>query len=100
MKTKKVKLGKYRHFKGHLCNVIGVAKHSENPKEEFVVYEHTYDDGKMQLWIRPKEMFLEMVVVKNKKVPRFEFWGNKSFDFLKNEPDIYSVKDIKKRFIK
>ena len=74
MPDKKVKLGKYRHFKGHLCNVIGVAKNSEDEKEEFVVYEHT-KNGKMQLWIRPKEMFLEMVEVNNKKVPRFEYLG-------------------------
>lgn len=75
MVTKKIKLGKYKHFKGHLYNVIGVAKHSEDPKKEFVVYEYTDKDGKMQLWIRPKEMFLEEVEVGGKKVPRFKYIG-------------------------
>jgi hypothetical protein len=65
----------YRHFKGHLCRVIGVAKHSEDENQEFVVYEHTYDDGRMQMWIRPKGMFLEDVVVGGKRVPRFEYLG-------------------------
>ena len=71
----KVKIGKYKHFKGHLCNVIGVAKYSEDENKEFVVYEHTYDDGRMQLWVRPKEMFLEEVEVNGKKMPRFEYLG-------------------------
>ena len=57
----KVKLGKYRHFKGKIHEVIGVAKHSET-LEEFVVYEH---DG--ELWIRPIDMFL-------KKSKRMENW--------------------------
>ncbi|MEK7164941.1 MAG: DUF1653 domain-containing protein, partial [Patescibacteria group bacterium] len=49
-----LKLGLYRHFKGHDVKVIGVAKHSEDPEQEFVVYDH---DGR--LWIRPLGMFLE-----------------------------------------
>ncbi|OGI60579.1 hypothetical protein A2641_03540 [Candidatus Nomurabacteria bacterium RIFCSPHIGHO2_01_FULL_37_25] len=73
MGNKKIKLGIYKHFKGHLCKVIGVAKHSEDEKQEFVVYEHTYKDGHMQLWIRPKEMFLEKVKLGGKKVPRFKY---------------------------
>jgi len=52
-----VKPGRYKHFKGKIYEVIGVAKHSEDLDKEFVVY---YDD-KRQLWIRPKEMFTEHV---------------------------------------
>jgi hypothetical protein len=66
-----VKLGKYKHYKGEFYNVIGVAKHSET-LEELVVYEH--DDGEM--WVRPKEMFLEEVEVGGKKISRFEFVGD------------------------
>ena len=73
--TSQIKVGKYRHFKGHLCNVVGVAKHSEDEGREFVVYEHPRDDGKMQLWARPKDMFLEEVEIQGKKVPRFEYLG-------------------------
>ena len=43
---------KYRHFKGFLCEIICVGKHSET-KEEMVVYTHDGD-----IWIRPKDMFL------------------------------------------
>ena len=48
----------YRHFKGGLYRVEGVAKHSET-LEEYVVYRKLSDDG--SLWIRPKDMFLEPV---------------------------------------
>ena len=48
----------YRHFKGNLYRVEGVARHSET-LEEYVVYRKLYDD--QSLWIRPKEMFLSPV---------------------------------------
>ena len=71
-----VKLGTYRHYKGNLYQVIGVAHHHENAHEEFVVYKSLYDHpqfGRGTLWIRPKEMFLENVVVDGKEIPRFSF---------------------------
>ncbi len=63
-------LGKYKHYKGKMYEVIGVAKHSETP-EELGVY-HALDDRK-DLWVRPVKMFLEEVEVDGKKVRRFEF---------------------------
>ena len=70
----KIKLGKNRHYKGNLYEVIGVAKHSET-LEELVVYRALYDAekfGRNMLWVRPKKMFLEKVMVNGKKIPRFE----------------------------
>ena len=70
-----IKLGKYRHFKGGIVEVIGVASHSET-LEEFVVYRCLYKcrtNGEGSLWIRSKDMFLENVTVNNKKIPRFEY---------------------------
>ena len=69
-----VKIGKYRHYKGNLYEVIGTAKHSET-EEEFVVYRALYDNH--GLWIRPKEMFSETVRVENREVLRFEFVNDK-----------------------
>jgi hypothetical protein len=67
-----MKYGTYRHSKtGNLYKVIGVALHSET-LEEFVMYECLYPNKKSKLWIRPKKMFLEKVMVNGKKVPRFE----------------------------
>lgn len=75
---KEVKIGKYKHFKGKLYEVIGIARNSENSEEEFVVYKALYDSeefGNNTLWIRPKQMFLETVNLDGKQVPRFEFIG-------------------------
>jgi len=72
-----VKLGKYKHFKGTVVEVIGTALHSET-MEEMVVYNHP-DPVKGKdantMWVRPKEMFLDMKDIDGKKVPRFEFIG-------------------------
>ncbi|OGY29317.1 MAG: hypothetical protein A3F33_02195 [Candidatus Woykebacteria bacterium RIFCSPHIGHO2_12_FULL_43_10] len=71
----KVKLGKYRHYKGNFYRVLGVARHSET-LEELVVYECLYDNPRSKLWVRPKEMFLETIVIEGKTKPRFEFVGD------------------------
>ncbi len=65
----KIVLGKYKHYKGNMYEVIGVAKHSET-LEEMVVYKALY--GANELWVRPLKMFLEEAEVDGKKVPRFE----------------------------
>jgi hypothetical protein len=71
----KIKLGKYRHFKGHDLEVIGVAKNSENRDEEFVVYRHMYKGH--DLWVRPLAMFLENVERDGYKGPRFKYLEKK-----------------------
>lgn len=65
-----IKPGKYRHFKGNLYEVIGLAKHSET-EDEFVVYRALY--GNQDLWIRPKAMFFETILHNGNKVSRFEY---------------------------
>lgn len=65
-----VRRGRYQHYKGMPYEVLGVAKDSE-VLEEFVVYRALY--GAHDLWIRPKTMFLEVVVDQGRKVPRFTF---------------------------
>ncbi len=60
-----MKLGKYGHYKGHVYNVIGVAKHSET-LEELVIYK-----DKESMWARPKKMFEGKV----NGVPRFNYLG-------------------------
>lgn len=61
--------GRYRHYKGKNYEVIGEATHSET-MEALVVYRALY--GACGLWVRPKAMFLEPVIVGNKTVFRFE----------------------------
>jgi hypothetical protein len=62
--------GRYRHYKGNEYTVVGVARHSETD-EELVVYRQEY--GEQGLWVRPAEMFAEIVEVEGRSVPRFEF---------------------------
>jgi hypothetical protein len=69
------KIGKYKHYKGKEYQVIGIARHSET-LEELVVYKALYDSeefGKNALWVRPKKMFFENVIINEKEIPRFQF---------------------------
>lgn len=59
----------YKHYKGNNYVVVGLAKHSET-LEDLVVYRAIYGDG--DLWVRPKEMFLENIEVDGKKQSRFK----------------------------
>ncbi len=63
-----MKPGTYRHYKGNLYQVLGVARHSET-EEELVVYRALY--GECGLWARPLAMFEESVTVDGRDVPRF-----------------------------
>jgi cyclomaltodextrinase len=69
---KKMKPGKYKHYKGKLYQVIGTARHSET-LEELVVYKALYQEEGKNLWVRPLKMFMEEVEAEGKKMPRFEF---------------------------
>jgi len=74
-----LKLGKYQHYKGKFYEVIGVARNSET-LEESVVYRALYESkefGKNALWVRPKKMFLESVIVDGKEISRFKYIGAK-----------------------
>ncbi|AFU98109.1 DUF1653 domain-containing protein [Simiduia agarivorans] len=62
--------GIYRHYKGALYQVAGVARHSET-EEALVVYRCLYGDHSW--WVRPLSMFQEQVDVAGERVPRFEF---------------------------
>lgn len=52
--------GYYNHYKNKPYKVLDVATHSEELRE-YVVYEALYQNETSQLWVRPKEMFLEKV---------------------------------------
>ena len=66
--------GKYTHYSGKMYEVIGEGMHSET-REKLVFYRALYDDpevGNNALWVRPTQMFLEMVEIDGKKIPRFQ----------------------------
>lgn len=65
-----IKPGVYRHYKGPLYDVIGVARHSET-EELLVVYRPQY--GERGLWVRPLSMFCEQLEIDGRTIARFEF---------------------------
>ena len=64
--------GIYRHYKGGMYEVLGMAKHSET-LEEMVVYRALYGDG--DVWVRPASMWNETVEKEGISYKRFEYIG-------------------------
>ncbi len=62
--------GIYEHYKGRRYRVHCLARHSETA-EELVVYETLYENPEGKMWIRPRNMFIENVLVDGKEIPRF-----------------------------
>ena len=70
-----IPLGTYRHYKGNLYEVIGIAKHSET-LEDMVVYKALY--GERGTWVRPLSMWENPIDVDGKAVKRFEYINDNS----------------------
>ncbi len=68
----KIILGKYRHYKGNLYEVIGIANHSET-LEKMVVYKALYGEG--EIWVRPASMWNEEVELSGETLKRFTYIG-------------------------
>lgn len=69
-----IKLGRYKHFKGHEIKVICLAKHTET-EEDMVVYEHLGDNPKSKMWARPAKMFFDHMERDGYSGPRFVWLG-------------------------
>jgi len=67
-----IKLGKYRHFKGNMYEVVGFAKNSET-LETMVIYKALY--GEKEIWARPASMWNETILRDGKTFKRFEYIG-------------------------
>jgi len=65
-----MELGLYKHYKGNIYEVVGVAKHSET-LENMVVYKATYQKEGENLWVRPLKMFKETIIVDGVEQKRF-----------------------------
>ena len=67
----KLKLGRYRHYKGGEYEVVMLAC-DEATHEWLVVYRALYEtSGTPEVWARKYKVFTENVVVGGKTVPRF-----------------------------
>ncbi len=65
----------YQHYKGadKLYEVVAIARCSENPDQESVIYKALYNNafGKDSVWSRPLEMFAGKVEICGRQVDRF-----------------------------
>ena len=68
LEPQEITLGKYRHFKGNEYEVVGFAKDSETT-DKMVIYKALY--GEQELWVRPYDMFREIIERDGKKIRRF-----------------------------
>ena len=71
-KEKSIRLGKYRHYKGGMYEVLGVANHSET-LEKMVVYRALYGEG--ETWVRPLGMWFDIVKIGDEEKERFTYIG-------------------------
>ena len=70
----KIKLGKYKHFKGNEYEVVALARHSETG-EDMVVYRPLYGEGGW--WVRPASMWNDTVLRDGVRYKRFTFINEK-----------------------
>ncbi|PNP96910.1 DUF1653 domain-containing protein [Moraxella sp. RCAD0137] len=72
-----IQKGVYRHYKGNLYQVVDVVRHSET-LDWLVLYHPLYGDLSEQstLWVRPFEMFVQMLEQGGECVPRFAYVGD------------------------
>ncbi len=59
----------FRHYKGKMYRLLGLAPHSET-LEPMAVYQLLYGD--FGLWVRPAKMFFEEIEVAGRRMRRFE----------------------------
>ena len=71
---KSIKPGKYKHYKGGEYEVVDVARHSES-KQVMVIYKPLYplDEGELETWVRPIEMFFDTKEHQGETVLRFTY---------------------------
>jgi len=76
-----VKIGTYKHFSGHLYEVIAVGNRvagertNEVVLEEVVIYHAKFESeqyGKNHFWVRSVANFEEKVIIDGREVERFQ----------------------------
>ena len=66
----KIEPGLYKHYKGNIYEVIDTARHSET-LEVMVVYKATYQKEGENLWVRPLNMFNQLIEKDGQTINRF-----------------------------
>ena len=71
-----LEIGLYRHFKGGMYEVEGVALDKGDDDNRWLVIYHSLGDVATR-YVRPYDQFIETVVVDGIKKPRFEAATNR-----------------------
>ena len=66
----KLENGLYQHYKGNRYLVTGIAKHTET-NELLVVYKPEDENGTDKYWVRPLDMFTDVVTLNGVTIARF-----------------------------
>lgn len=72
--TKTIPLGRYKHFKGNIYEVVALAHDCEDPDKIVVVYKSEYETPKYPkgtIWVRPINNFTETVQRDGESFQRF-----------------------------
>ena len=81
--------GVYRHYKGSLYQVMGMARHSET-EEWLVVYRALY--GEQGFWLRPLSLWLEPVANRAATEGRDDNGASERFSLLEaNDLSLQSI---------
>lgn len=85
----------FRHYKNKPYRYIGVVRHSET-LEEMALYETLYENKLGKMWVRPKDMFFESIMLEGQPRARFQpvqftfkTFSQFSTDILENLKTVY-----------
>jgi hypothetical protein len=70
-----MKIGKYKHYKGKMYELIGTGINTET-EEEVAIYKSLYSTDKYpngSIWVRPLAMFQDKIKVGGEVIPRFKY---------------------------
>ena len=67
----------YEHYKGKQYKVLAVARNTDDLNYVYVVYECLYKNPVSQIWVRPLDQFIEIVMIEGSPTPRFRYIGQK-----------------------
>lgn len=76
-----LKAGIYKHYKGGLYMVLGVARHEET-NEKLVAYIQLSGKHGAKIWVRPYRTFFDEIIINGVVKPRFAYIGEEVSDIF------------------
>ncbi len=89
LNMQELRAGVYKHYKGLLVLVLGVARHSET-EEKLIAYLPLGVNAKPRITVRPYDMFFDTVTVNGTIKYRFTFIGETVDEVMAKQYDSFS----------